>query len=50
MNSLERLKAAMKTETTISAIATKAKVPPSMVHFHLKEQSQPGKRLIIVKD
>jgi hypothetical protein len=50
MNSLERLKAAMKTETTIAAIAAKAKVSPSMVQFHLKGQAQPGKRSIIVKD
>lgn len=50
MNSLERLKAAMKTETTIAAIATKANVPISMVQFHVKGQAQPGQRLIIVKD
>ncbi|KAM3107293.1 hypothetical protein [Phormidesmis sp. 146-33] len=46
MTSLERLKEAMQTETTIAAIAKKARVPISMVQFHLKN----GKRKIVVKD
>jgi len=49
MNSLDRLKAAMQTETTIAAIAKKAKVSVSMVQFHLKKL-QPGKRSIVVKE
>lgn len=48
MNSLERLKAAMQTETTIAAIAKKANVPIAMVQFHLGKQP-PQTRLIIEK-
>ncbi|KAM3099545.1 hypothetical protein ACKFKG_03140 [Phormidesmis sp. 146-35] len=48
MNSLERLKAAMQTETTIAAIAKKARVPIAMVQFHLKKVPS-GKRSIVEK-
>lgn len=48
MNSLDRLKQAMQTETTIAAITKRAKVSKVMVQAHLPEQP-PQKRLIVLK-
>ena len=50
MNSLTRLTEVMQTETTLTAIAKKARVPVSMVQFHLKKTLPSGKRMIVVNE
>lgn len=49
MTNLERLKAAMQTESTLAGIVKKAKVSVPMAQFHVKREL-PKKRLIVVKD